>query len=63
MTGGEDYELVFTVSRAHADRVARIRDATPIACIGSIVRGSKVRVVGAHPTAVRGMRGFDHFRR
>jgi thiamine-monophosphate kinase len=63
MAGGEDYELVFTVPQAHAERLARARVETRIACIGSIVRGSNVRVVGANGTAARPMRGFDHFRR
>ena len=63
MAGGEDYELVFTVPQANAERLARARADTPIACIGSIVRGSNVRVVGAHGTAARPTRGFDHFRR
>ena len=63
MAGGEDYELVFTVPQAGAERLARARGGTPIACIGSIVRGSTVRVVGASGTGARRMRGFDHFRR
>ena len=63
MAGGEDYELVFTVPQANAERLARALADTPIACIGSIVRGSNVRVAGAHGTAARPARGFDHFRR
>jgi thiamine-monophosphate kinase len=63
MAGGEDYELVFTVPQDRAARLARAGAGTPITCIGSIVRGSSVRIVGASGSGVRRMRGFDHFRR
>jgi thiamine-monophosphate kinase len=62
LAGGEDYELVFTVPRAEAARLRRVCAGTPIACIGAIVPGSKVRVVGAREIGVRLARGFDHFR-
>jgi thiamine-monophosphate kinase len=63
LAGGEDYELVFTVRRAQADRLPRLCAGTPIACIGAIVPGAKVRVVGADGSGARLARGFDHFRR
>jgi thiamine-monophosphate kinase len=63
MAGGEDYELVFTVPQARAARLARACAGTPITCIGSIVRGSTVRILGASGTGARHTRGFDHFRR
>ena len=63
MAGGEDYELIFVVPRARAARLVRGCAGTPITCIGSIVRGSSVRIVGATGTGARQIRGFDHFRR
>jgi thiamine-monophosphate kinase len=63
LAGGEDYELVFTVPRVQAARLRRVCAGTPIACIGAIEPGSKVRVVGAREIGVRLARGFDHFRR
>ena len=63
VAGGEDYELAFTVPRAHDDRLARLSAGTPLTLIGSIVRGSKVRVTGADGSGAPLARGFDHFRR
>jgi thiamine-monophosphate kinase len=63
MAGGEDYELVFTVPQARAERIARVCAGTPISCIGSIVRGSTVRILGTSGSGGRRIRGFDHFRR
>jgi thiamine-monophosphate kinase len=62
LAGGEDYELVFTVSQADATRLARVSAGTPITRIGSIESGSGVRILGASRTKGRRIRGFDHFR-
>jgi thiamine-monophosphate kinase len=63
LAGGEDYELIFTVPRAQVDRLPRTCAGTPIACVGAIVPGGKVRVVGADGIGGRFAPGFDHFRR
>ncbi|HLY55407.1 MAG TPA: thiamine-phosphate kinase [Stellaceae bacterium] len=47
LTGGDDYELLFTAPAAAGDAVARLAAAgrTPVAAIGRIVRGGGVVVV------------------
>jgi thiamine-monophosphate kinase len=62
LAGGEDYELVFTARRAREDRLSRSCAGTPITCIGSIVPGRRVRVVGTDEIPLLAG-GFDHFRR
>ncbi len=63
MAGGEDYELVFTVPRAKAMRLPRVCADTPVTCIGEIVPGAKVRVIGTGGIRMSLVHGFDHFRR
>ena len=60
LTGGEDYELVFT---APGETLARAQDtlATPVTEIGRIVDGEGVEVVG-QPRAGASDGGWDHFR-
>ncbi len=66
LTGGDDYELVFTAPLAAADRVAAAAAAaaTPVARIGSLVAGP-VGAVEVLDTAGRplglGPGGFRHF--
>ena len=61
-TGGEDYELLFTVPAARLARLARERPGCRITRIGTVVRGAGVTVrdadgrIMALPHA-----GFDHF--
>jgi thiamine-monophosphate kinase len=58
--GGEDYELLFSVSPARAGRL-RVR-RQPITRIGRIVEGSGVRLVDGEGRRVRvAGAGFDHF--
>ena len=60
LTGGEDYELVFT---APSETAARVKDAldTPVTVVGRIVDREGVEVVGSTgPSAANG--GWDHFR-
>lgn len=62
LTGGEDYELLFTVSprkRAAFERV-RAQLGCPVTEIGEITAAREILVDGA-PAAVAGG-GFDHFR-
>jgi thiamine-monophosphate kinase len=62
-TGGEDYELLFTVPPAHLARLGRARLGCRITRIGTIVRGRRVELVDVRGRPVRQRRaGFDHFR-
>jgi thiamine-monophosphate kinase len=62
-TGGEDYELLFTVPQARLARLARAALGCRVTRIGTIVRGRGVRVLdaGGRPLHVP-HGGFDHFR-
>ena len=61
-TGGEDYELLFTVPAARLARLARTRPGCRITRIGSVVRGSGVTLRDADGRTVRVSHGgFDHF--
>jgi thiamine-monophosphate kinase len=61
-TGGEDYELVFTVPAANLGRLARARLGCAVTPIGVIERGRSVRVVDAGRAVRVGRVGFDHLR-
>jgi thiamine-monophosphate kinase len=67
LTGGEDYELLFSVAAEHRELVSGVaqRSGCPITRIGSIVpRTEGVRVRGPAGTAdVPRHTGYDHFRR
>ena len=60
LTGGEDYELVFTAPQAIMASAQRMLE-TPVTVIGRIVVGEGVEVSGASGAqTARG--GWDHFR-
>jgi thiamine-monophosphate kinase len=62
-TGGEDYELLFTVPPSRLARLERAHLGCRITRIGTIVRGGRVALVDAQDRPVRrGRAGFDHFR-
>jgi thiamine-monophosphate kinase len=62
-TGGEDYELLFTVPRARLRRLGRVRLGCAITRIGTIVSGGGVVLVDGEGRHVAWRRaGFDHFR-
>jgi thiamine-monophosphate kinase len=63
LTGGEDYELLFT---GESGRIERLRDrlGCPVTIIGSITAGhpGEVRVLDAHNKQVRVRQpGWDHY--
>jgi thiamine-monophosphate kinase len=63
-TGGDDYELAFTL--APADEAATLRDLAKIGCgatrIGRVVEGSGVRLLDDAANEIRlTHRGWDHF--
>ena len=61
-TGGEDYELLFTIPAARLARLAHARPSCGITRIGTVVRGSGVVVRDAAGRTVRASHaGFDHF--
>jgi thiamine-monophosphate kinase len=65
LTGGDDYELLFTVPLA---RLGAMTNAValglgPVARIGSLVAGSGVRVIARAGVMQFSGAGFDHFAR
>ena len=63
--GGEDYELLCTVPERHVKRLerARTRLGCPITCIGEIVAGRRIRLLGRDGRDVSlTAGGYDHFR-
>ena len=60
LTGGEDYELVFTAPQAIMASAQRMLE-TPVTVIGRIVEGEGVEVAGASG-AQTALGGWDHFR-
>jgi thiamine-monophosphate kinase len=62
-TGGEDYELLFTVSRRNVARLARVELDCRVTEIGEMTRGRGVRLLdaGGRPLAMP-RRGHEHFR-
>jgi len=65
LQGGEDYELLWTVPKRHMKRLERIRArlGCPITCIGEIVAGPGVCLIGADGREAHlGTSGYDHFR-
>jgi thiamine-monophosphate kinase len=64
-TGGDDYELCFTASREHRERIGALSGRLGIALsrIGSMLEGAGVEVLDAQGRAlVLKEKGFDHFR-
>jgi thiamine-monophosphate kinase len=62
--GGEDYGLLFTAPKRLASKIPHTFRGARITRIGEIVRGSGVRIVGAHGKAsVVRPGGWDHFAR
>lgn len=65
LAGGDDYELLFSaaVTRRAEVQAAGARAQVALTRIGSIERGSALRVVDGHGAPVAAAwRGFDHFR-
>jgi thiamine-monophosphate kinase len=64
LSGGDDYELVFTAAPGHRLQVenAAIHSNTPVTRIGRIVQGTGVKVNAPNGTALHGpWASFDHF--
>jgi thiamine-monophosphate kinase len=65
LTGGEDYELLFTVppARLGALNAAIARGLGPLTRIGSLVSGNGVRVFARGGVMQFSGSGYDHFAR
>ena len=64
LTGGDDYELLFTAPRGGARAIAALgrRTGTPVTRIGRMTRGSQVRVVTRSGRSMSIKRaGYTHF--
>jgi thiamine-monophosphate kinase len=63
LTGGDDYELCFTVPAARAGEIAsRLEDVKcAVTCIGVIEASSGLRVTHAGAAVDFDLRGYDHF--
>ena len=64
LSGGDDYELVFTapVAQRAAVHAAALASGTPVACIGQIEATSGLRLVDAQGALLaRDFASFDHF--
>ncbi|WP_138514290.1 thiamine-phosphate kinase [Rhodoferax bucti] len=65
LSGGDDYELVFTAPAGQRDQVVQAghATATPVTRIGRITTGAGVRVLAADGTPLQGAwTSFDHFK-
>jgi len=54
LTGGEDYELIFCVKPGHSESVLSRRLGVGVRRIGKIVRGKRLKVIGADAPIVAG---------
>ena len=66
LTGGEDYELLFTAKESDEKKVMRISKKLdlPITRIGRVTgKGSKVKVIDSNgkPLKINGPHGYEHF--
>jgi len=62
--GGEDYQLLFTVSARLAAKIPEHRDGVRITQIGEIVRGHGIELLKEDGKRERvAARGWDHFAR
>ncbi|MEM7444835.1 MAG: thiamine-phosphate kinase [Pseudomonadota bacterium] len=63
LAGGDDYELLFTVSTQHESALASVRAefGVPITRIGAIVAGSAARFIDELGREITGLAGWRHF--
>jgi thiamine-monophosphate kinase len=63
LSGGEDYELLFTIPRALRPHVSRAIGGVALHCIGEIRSGRGLTLLGHGGAAIPiEARGYDHFR-
>jgi thiamine-monophosphate kinase len=61
LSGGDDYELLFTAPKKHRSALGALAAGAPVSRIGEIVPGAELRVLDERGTAVPHQGGFDHF--
>ncbi len=64
LTGGEDYELIFTADRKRTDKIHNVssKNNCPITVIGKIVKDAGIQLLkDGNPFALPDTLGFDHF--
>lgn len=61
LTGGDDYELLFTVPAAQEDKVKALQDFVPVTRIGKITQGREVRVLHGRNELNLTRKGYRHF--
>jgi thiamine-monophosphate kinase len=62
LTGGDDYELCFTVPAEREERLQTLACEVSITCIGEIIEGTRLQLVdsGGHAVAME-RAGYEHF--
>ena len=64
LEGGEDYELLFTVSPRKTTRLPSRADGVPLVEIGEIRKGRRIEMVGlTGKRSILPAAGYDHFRK
>ena len=63
LSGGDDYELIFTARAGTGKRIKAIARALKLRLtrVGTIGRGRDLRILDAHGRRMKVERGFDHF--
>lgn len=63
LSGGDDYELLFTAPPARSAAIAALSDTLglPLTVIGEIVSGDGVSILDGDGTPIGGLRGWSHF--
>jgi thiamine-monophosphate kinase len=62
LSGGDDYELLFTAPKKNRAAVEALRTIVQVARIGEIVAGRGLEILDAAGKAMPHQGGFDHFR-
>ncbi|HKO67141.1 MAG TPA: AIR synthase-related protein, partial [Burkholderiaceae bacterium] len=64
LTGGDDYELIFTASADRRAEVLAAAETTPVSRIGTVTATADLTVLDEHGTPVDTRNGaYDHFAR
>ena len=62
LSGGEDYQLLFTFPRKKLEKVHRIvAHGHPVSIIGEVVRGKGVKILSHGKTYEVPLKGYEHF--
>jgi thiamine-monophosphate kinase len=62
LSGGDDYELVFTAPQASREAIARLSGGPKLARVGTVLAGpSGLRVLDERGSPIAVERGYDHF--